>query len=85
LKGKLNGSEFYFKGKVLRIMTVKNLILYYPYCRLAGLAVNTKSKLKMSYGVTVLDGEAKRVCLLGLPLEAGNITKVVDVRSVTVM
>jgi hypothetical protein len=36
----------------------------------------------MSYGVTVLKGEAKSVCLLDLPLDAGNITKVVDVRSV---
>jgi hypothetical protein len=32
----------------------------------------------MFYGVTVLEGEAK----LDLPLDAGKITKVVDVRSV---
>jgi hypothetical protein len=36
----------------------------------------------MSYSLTVLEGEAKSVCLLDLPLEAGNIMKVVDVRSV---
>jgi hypothetical protein len=34
----------------------------------------------MSYGVTVLEGEAKS--LIDLPLNVGNITKVVDVRSV---
>jgi hypothetical protein len=36
----------------------------------------------MSYGVTVLEGEAESVCLFDLPLDVGNITKVVDVRSV---
>jgi hypothetical protein len=36
----------------------------------------------MSYGVTVLEGEIKSLCLLDLPLDAGDITKVVDVRSV---
>ena len=36
----------------------------------------------MFYGVTVLEGEAKSVYLLDLPLDAGNVTKVVGVRSV---
>jgi hypothetical protein len=41
----------------------------------------SKHKIIISYGVTVLEGEAKNVCLLDLPLDAGNITKVVDVRA----
>jgi hypothetical protein len=36
----------------------------------------------MFYSVTVLEGEAESVCLLDLPLDAGNITKIVDVGSV---
>jgi hypothetical protein len=38
----------------------------------------------MFYGVTVLESEAKSVCLVDLPLDAGHtcITKEVDVRSV---
>jgi hypothetical protein len=35
----------------------------------------------MFYGITMLEGEAKRVCLLDMPLDAGNIMKEVDMRS----
>jgi hypothetical protein len=44
--------------------------------------VNPDVSENVLYGVTVLQGEAKSVCLLDLPFESGNITKVVDVRSV---
>jgi hypothetical protein len=44
--------------------------------------IELEKSCNMFYGVTVLEGEAKSVCLLDLPSDTGNITKVVVVRSV---
>jgi hypothetical protein len=64
--------------KHIIIINIRYILPYISYI------INIEYIDIMSYGLTVLEGEAKSVwyCLLDLPLDAGNITKVAEVRSV---